>query len=280
VTRRRIVVLAAGLAAGLGGAALLWPIRRVPDAAALLARADQLGGAHGILIGYGALGSFFVPPFTAQDAVIPNGRATRVDLDALPRALDGIAESLAVYPRGFVAARCKAIFVCGSLTLDGAEAGGTYGPAWIILVATRRVGDAGIFETARLGVHHELSSLVWNARPDLPARWRAELPAGWTDAPDNAAALASGQPGAADLDRGFLSPYGATTAENDFNVYAELAFTEPQRVADLAASRPLVARKLALLIDAYTASDARLADVFARLGLARFAASAKPAPAR
>jgi hypothetical protein len=152
--------------------------------------------------------------------------------------------------------------------LDGADAGGTYGPAWIILVATHRLGERGIHDTARLGIHHELSSLIWNSVLDLPARWRALLPSGWSDAQDNAEALRSAEPGAADPDRGFLSPYGATTAENDFNVYAETVFTEPARLAALAKSHELIAQKMALLIDAYTSVDSRLAEVFHQLGVA------------
>jgi hypothetical protein len=92
----------------------------------------------------------------------------------------------------------------------------------------------------------------------------------WSDGHDNAEALKSGQPGTADLERGFLSPYGAITAENDFNVYAEFVFTDPSRVADAADAQPLVARTLALLIDAYTRVDGRMADVFRDLGVARF----------
>lgn len=274
MNRRRFIAWTVGALACVGGGAMLWPVRRNIDATAVRRRADSIGKAHGLYIGYGAPGTFFVAPFRSRDAVIPNGAATAADLDAVPIALDGIEQGLAVYPHGFVSGLCKAIFICGSLTLDGADAGGTYGPAWIILVATHRVGDAGILETARLGVHHELSSLVWRARLDLPGRWRVLLPPGWSEARDNAEALGSAQAGPPDLARGFLSPYGATTAENDFNVYAELVFTEPARIASLADSQHLIARKLALLMDAYTSIDNRLADVFQTLGLARFAAAA------
>lgn len=274
MNRRRFIALAAGALACVGGGALLRPVRRSVDATAVRRRADSIGEAHGLYIGYGAPDTFFVAPFTSRDAIIPNGAATTADLDAISVALDGIEQGLAVYPHGFVSGRCKAIFICGGLTLDGADAGGTYGPAWIILVATHRVGDAGIIATARLGVHHELSSLVWKERLDLPGRWRALLPPGWSEARDNAQALGSAQTGPPDLDRGFLSPYGATTAENDFNVYAELVFTEPARIASLADTQHLIARKLALLMDAYTSIDSRLADVFQKLGLARFVAAA------
>jgi hypothetical protein len=188
----------------------------------------------------------------------------------VPEALDGIEQALAVYPPGFVSTRCKAVFICGSLSLDGAHAGGTYGPAWIILVATQRFGW-GIFETALLGIHHELSSLVWYVRLDLPPRWRALLPEGYSEAKDTAEALKASPSGKGDVDRGFLSPYGATSAENDFNVYAELVSTDAARVAALADAHPLIARKLALLMDAYTSLDSRFDGIFRKLGLDVFA---------
>ena len=251
----------------------LWPAHRSSvDPQKSVARARALGDRHGILIGFGAPDTFFVPPYQPADARIVNGVATSVDMAALPPALDGIEQSLAVYPPGFVAKHCKAIFICGSLMLGGAEAGGTYGPAWIILVATQKVGEAGIFETARLGVHHELSSLVWNANPRLRTPWAAELPSNWRPAATPAEELAAARP---EVERemldsrgdGFLSAYGATSTENDFNVYAETIFTDANRVLRLAKSQPRVARKVGLLMAAYIDLDASFVALFARLGL-------------
>jgi hypothetical protein len=252
----------------------LWPNHRSSvDPQKSVARARALGDRHGILIGFGAPDTFFVPPYHPTDARIVNGVATSVDMAALPPALDGIEQSLAIYPPGFVAQHCKAIFICGSLMLGGAAAGGTYGPAWIILVATQKVGETGIFETARLGVHHELSSLVWNANPRLRTRWAAELPSDWRPAASPAEELAAAHP---EVERemledsrrdGFLSAYGATSIENDFNVYAETIFTDANRVPRLAKSQPRVARKAGLLMAAYIDLDASFVALFVRLGL-------------
>jgi hypothetical protein len=155
VNRRRFITLAVAAVAGAVGSALLTRGRRSVDPGALRARADALGMHHGIHIGYDGPVTFFVPPWTSRDALtIPNAVMTRVDLDAVPVALDGIEQALGVYPPGFVSTRCNAVFICGSLVSDGVRAGGTYGPTWIILVASGRFGDGGIYETARLGIHH------------------------------------------------------------------------------------------------------------------------------
>lgn len=122
---------------------------------------------HGLRVDYGDPATFFVEPYSSADAALPGGSMTPVDPKALSPALDGVEESLAVYSPGFISTLCRAIFICGSLTLGGAIAGGTLGPAWLILAASLRIGEGGILKTCRLGVHHEFSSLIWAKRPDL-----------------------------------------------------------------------------------------------------------------
>ena len=49
-------------------------------------------------------------------------------------------------------------------------------------------------------------------------------------------------PADAPVETGFLSAYGATTSENDFNTYAEIVFSDPQRLIKLAESVPIIAK--------------------------------------
>jgi|GEM_PF-776906 len=267
--RRRAIAL--GIAGVMGGAGLLvlQHERRSVDPTSVRLRAAALGERHGLRIEYGPPETFFVPPYTASDAVLQGGQAVAAELDAIPRALDGVEAALSVYPPGFVRTLCQAIFVCGGLTLDGARAGGTFGPAWLILVAALRLGEDGIFDTCRIGVHHELSSLVWRHLPELPRRWATFLPQGWVAARDNSEALAAARSGPEEREDGFLSAYGATTAENDFNVYAETAFDAPSRLLAAADRSPLVASKAACLLQTYRHLDERFTSVFERLGLSR-----------
>jgi hypothetical protein len=268
--------ISATLLAG-GAGVLLWRRRagEPGDPVALRRRADALGALHGLRIDYGDPSTFFVAPFGAADAVIAGGSATPVESSALPPALDGVEEALAVYPTGFVATLCKAIFICGSLTLDGAEAGGTFGPAWLILVATPRVEESGIYETCRLGVHHELSSLLWAKLPDVVVRWASLMPSGWAPARTNAEVLSphAEQEGRTD---GFLTAYGATTLENDFNVYAETIFAFPTRLLTAAQRSPVVARKAALIFEAYERLDPRFRQLFVQQGLSALGSGGAP----
>lgn len=267
----RRALLASGMLSLVGGGLLAtrrWGLGE--RTSSTTRRARSIGDRNGIILGYGPPASFFVSPYGAKDAAIPHGRATAVDVADLEPALDGIEESLRIYPTAFFRSLCGAIFICGSLTMDGAPAGGTYGPAWIILVAAKALGESAIFRTARLGVHHEFSSLVWHRIPDLVAPWRSLMPAGWKPAANNAEALLRATAPPPDPASGFLSAYAATDLENDFNVYAETMFANPVIVPGLAERNPIVARKAALLMAAFGLVDNRMTEVFNQLGLGRF----------
>jgi hypothetical protein len=245
---------------------ILYAKRGTSDPAKLQQRARALGERHGLRIDYGDPAAFFVEPYGVADAAVPGGVMTAADLRALTPALNGIEESLAAYPPGFVSTICKAIFICGSLTLDGAEAGGTFGPSWLILAASLRVGEGGIYETCRLGVHHELSSLIWAKLADVRVSWSTLMPSGWLPARTNAEVL-SHRGEQEDRHDGFLNSYGSTTIENDFNTYAETIFAFPSRLTAAARSSPVVLRKVGLVFAAYERMDLRFRETFASLGL-------------
>lgn len=264
---RRLLALFAAIALGGTGGALLWRSPQVVDPVELQRRAHAIGRANGLVLGHISPRDFFVPPFHPADALIAGAVAQPAELREVPPALDGTEAALRVYPFQFVAGLCRAIFICGSLTLDGAPAGGTYGRAWIILSARNPAGAAGTYETARMGVHHELSSFIWHRLPALRAGWTALLPAGWTPVQNNADALGASAEQSGPRDDGFLSAYGVTNAENDFNVYAETIFTQPDRLLTIARNNVVVARKTALLMAAYVLVDPRMATVFDTLHL-------------
>jgi len=259
---RRAVLAGAGVL-GLVGGALLLSSPRTRDP---LQRAHAMGLAQGIVVGLGEPAAFFVPPYLPADAKIAGVEASAVQPAALTPALDGIEGALSRYPGGFVGLLIKAIFVAGSIRIEGAAAGGTYGPAWILLAAPVEIGAASIELTCRIGVHHELSSFVY-LRGQTVQRWLASVPAAWAFAGSAVHQLAGDAAPAPPVETGFLNAYGATSPENDFNVYAEKMMTEMGEVMRMAASVPLVARKLALVRQAYVAIDPRMERAFIDLGL-------------
>lgn len=252
--------LGAAAVLALAGAALLW----LPREEAADARRQRLVARHGIEIGLGAPKTFFVPPYSERD-LPPSVVADQVDPASAAIALEGIERALEPYPRGFVSGLIKAIFVAGELRVGGAKAGGTVGPAWLILAAPARLGREGIFATAYIGVHHELSSFVLQREPATLSEWQRFAPE--NSLADPQAIIARGAGADPDPETGFLSAYGATNAENDFNVYAEKIFTEPATVQRLARSHALVRKKLRFVVSSYLRIDARMRGVFAELGV-------------
>lgn len=259
-----VAIVALAVGAGL----LLRPLFAGESA---VERAARLTHEHGLEVRFGDPATFYVAPYAARDARIETVEMAPPDPSSVPPALDGIEESLRLYPPGFVGRVAKGLFVSGNLTVQGAAAGGTVGPAWIILAAPRSINDASIRLTALIGVHHELSSLVLARDPGALTRWTALAPAQWRFADSAPASLAQANAADPDPSTGFLSAYGATTPENDFNVYAEKMFTEPESVASLARKHARVAQKAAFVVDVYAAVDPRIRETFAGLGLGAIA---------
>jgi hypothetical protein len=260
--KRRTLILAGGAIAMTGGAMLI--LRALtPDPAE---RARKIANEQGIIVGYGDPATFYTPPYLPEDARLPRVDMLSAERAAIPPALDGIETSLRQYPPGFVAKLIKAIFIAGRIMIDGAETGGTYGHAWILLAAPMEIGVASIRLTCRLGVHHELSSFVYN-RGDTASLWRKTHPGNWQFATSAKVEIERADLPAPSPETGFLSAYGATTPENDFNVYAEKMMTEMPAVVRLTKQVPLIARKAAFVRQRYVEIDPRMDVVFSQMGM-------------
>jgi hypothetical protein len=254
----------AGLFALLGLILLVGDKLRTESAAVHAAR---LSAEAGIQIASGDPSAFFVSPYGPHDAQLPYVSLSASDSESASVALDAIENALRRYPKGFVAKLIGGLFIAGEVRVGGVIAGGTVGPAWVVLAAPARLGREGIYATSLLGVHHELSSFVYRRRPATSGRWIEFAPPGaeYKTDPKEIIALASKPDPAPDT--GFLSAYATSNDENDFNVYAEKMFTEPATVAMLAGEHELIRKKLRFVMVEYIEVDARMKDVFHALGL-------------
>lgn len=241
--------------------------------------AARLSRKYGLIVGFGDPSTFYTPPFGPKDAKLEDVRIDAARHEDVSPALDGIEESLAKYPPGFYASVAHGIFICGHVRFDGIDSGGTFGPAWILLAAPP-LGDRERIRLISLrGVHHEFSSLVLRRDPTTYGRWLIFSPSGWQFASDYKTSLARNESADPPLSTGFLSAYGATTPENDFNIYAEKMFTEPAKIARLAREYPLIARKVAFVVSTYAAIDPRMRNTFRALGLGALVSEAPDAGA-
>jgi len=231
-------------------------------------RARTLELTFGVRIDYLAVPEAYTQPTDPLPEGVGRGNIGVVDPRAVPAALDSLEQALSLYPSGFVARFCSSILLCDFLRREGRYAGGTYGNAWILLVANYNAGTTAIAESCRLGLHHELSSFVWRRSSDLHAVWQRALPTDWNPAEDSAHALQ--RSGVLDFRRtdGFLSDYATSSAENDFNTYAEAIFGSPLPLMNAARRLDLVRAKASSFMQVYCNLDARMAGVFKRLGLA------------
>jgi hypothetical protein len=264
--RPRRVWITIALAAGLLEIGLQYfslhphPFEQISD------RAARLSTEHGIVIGYGHPSTFFVPPYGPRDADIDGMQMIGADPSNLSAALEGIEEALATYPPGFVSRLVRAIFVAGELRFNGERAGGFTGRSWILLAAPDSSGAAGIRLNNFEGLHHELSSFVLQ-KANAMEGWALLTRADWPSARTSEEQLARGNDPDPPPDTGFLSAYAATTAENDFNTYAERIFTAPEALVALACKHGLVRKKLLFVLHTYVTLDARMGNVFHELGV-------------
>ncbi|MBI3561253.1 MAG: hypothetical protein HY080_05990, partial [Gammaproteobacteria bacterium] len=90
------------------------------------------------------------------------------------------------------------------------------------------------------------------------SHWLSQLPSGvqYADTVDQEVqAIMQGRrldlPGEGLLQQGFLSDYGMTNMENDVNTYAEMLFTEPEKLMALATRYPRINAKYQLLTQFY-----------------------------
>lgn len=126
---------------------------------------NRLTAQHNLIIRAGEPANFYVPPYSQSDAKLPDGKMLPASSIILHDTLTGIEDALKCYPKGFVASLIKAIFISGELWFDGKRAGGTYLHSWLIVATTTKPGKESNYQAALYGVHHELSSFVFNKQP-------------------------------------------------------------------------------------------------------------------
>lgn len=243
-------------------------------------RIDRLAGEiverYDIALRFGDPADFHLPPYAPAGDLI---RAEPADLHDVYSALRGVERALSVYPPDLINRHLAAIFIAGDLEIGGVRAAGTYLYAWIYISAASDLADRGPAYIAET-VHHELSSLLFLAGDFPTARWTAINPTDFAYLPTPEAVLeAAGthqDPAMAETwyRDGFVSDYGMSSLENDFNTFAEMALGRPDDLRALAGRYPGIADKLAVLIDFYTSLEPEMGRYFKSVGLDDVARSA------
>lgn len=174
----------------------------------------------------------------------------------LGRHIKILSLELKKYPADILKRNLSTIYLFSSLSFYGVQYGGTSLESSIYLTGgSKREGYSDTYFAALL--HHEMSSIFYRDYQFPKAVWSSINPDGFHYAESDSQileAIAKGEEGS-NKERlyreGFLSQYGRSTLENDFNLYAEMAFTHPQQLRRIAEKYPRVRQKAELMKNFY-----------------------------
>ena len=198
-----------------------------------------------------------------------SGHATVIDELELSRYARVLATELQKYPADVISANLEHIYLIGELRLFGTDYGGTSVGKSIFLTGGSRAQGYDEYYLASL-FHHEFSSVLLRHHSFPELRWKVLNPEGFTYTDDDAdvlQAIARGElSGNAVLhEQGFIAEYGHTTLENDFNLYAETVFVDPDRMQALINEHRAIREKYYLLKEFYLSVSPNFQDVFERV---------------
>ncbi len=185
-----------------------------------------------------------------------NGTAEAITQANLCRYLPILSRELKKYPANIIRHNLSTIFLFERLSFYGVPYGGTsLGRDLFLTGGDRNKGYNDSYFSSLL--HHEMSSVFFRAYHFPKETWSATNPPETfyvksdqqilkTIANKNNLAVNENF-----YEQGFLAEYGYSTLENDFNLYAEMAFTQPEKLKELAEKYPRVRQKADLMKNFY-----------------------------
>jgi hypothetical protein len=239
--------------------------------------ASELSQKYDLIIRYNDPSDFFVPPLHAASNNPEKGFFIgHANEQHALTALKGIHAALVKYPKELLNKYLKAVFISGVIKFYGVEVGGTYLHSWIYLSALEEFKPLGA-DLYEQNFHHELSSLFIKGANFPTIRWQMANESGFKYLPQKIDVIKS----ASEEKRrdpkeapswhkaGFVSDYGMSSMENDYNVYAALAMINPKKLKKLADQYPRIKAKTWILADFYSSLAPELREHMASAGLTK-----------
>lgn len=219
----------------------------------------------------------------APEVARPTRPITLIDLpDAdIAAATRSLRLALNVYPASFLHTMLHRVVMAGNITVFGIRAGGLYHDDMVaIAYVDVRHGEGSRFAVDTL--HHELSSIVRQHVTFNDTEWEAANPQNFSYMDEAGYRRVLADPGSVDGDSalhqaGFVSLYGKTSLDNDWNTYAEKVFGHGAAFAREIAPYPRMRQKTRQLLDIYQGLDPTFANYFAHTGLRAAVALDDPA---
>lgn len=170
-----------------------------------------------------------------------------------------IEKALSRYPISVIKKYLKSIHFAGEIEHDGFNYAGSYDPFRHIIFL---VSDGWSDEKYPIGIfHHEFSSLLLKSHSLVINPWFDQNPANFEYLYDSRRGRreiyesVSPKGTEKDFENGFMSSYGQTDFENDFNEYSKMIFTYPMRFKELMNRYPRVRGKFLAWLKFYQEID-------------------------
>ncbi|MBV1872218.1 MAG: hypothetical protein KUG83_06690 [Gammaproteobacteria bacterium] len=191
--------------------------------------------------------------------LLPPSSATAEPIEKanLNRFIKNLERELEKYPVEVIKQNLSTIYLFKELSFYGVGYGGTSIGNSIYL--TGGAIEEGYDNTYMANVfHHELSSIFFRDHPFPKEAWSSINPEefAYVDSYNEVLAAVTEANESGDNvgshEEGFVSKYGQSTLENDFNMYAEMIFMDPQKLKSLSEKYPRVRQKYELTKNFYT----------------------------
>ncbi|WP_320043554.1 hypothetical protein [uncultured Desulfobacter sp.] len=160
--------------------------------------------------------------------------------------------ALAKYPASLLAKHLDLVYIGGGYRENGGIITGLYEKRKLYLFYNHSQGDnsdAFLEQT----FHHEFSSILIQAYNFPAFEWLAQNPKNFDyiinpiKINEYMNSITTYHPNKAQLEQGLVSSYGKANAENDINTYAELVFTDPEKIQSYISTYPIIKQKYIVL---------------------------------
>jgi hypothetical protein len=224
---------------------------------------ETITSKYGIKIVYKIRADFLSPIETVMPLTGPskNSIVKPIALQVLARYPRLLQKAFEKYPVQIIKKHLKAIHFAKEINQDGVVCGASYDLYRGVIFL---VNDGSQSDGYSIGAfHHEFSSLLLKRRSFFLNPWLKQNPDNFNYLYETYGELKNLQRHrnvsihgtTNDYEKGFMNSYGQTNFENDFNEYAAMIFTHPQKFKKIMNQYPRVRGKFLLFLEFYHKID-------------------------
>jgi len=228
---------------------------------------QELGQQYNIQIIYN-VGSDFLTKEAQQPP--KNGKAPQIECFEIARFARLLPQILQQYPMKLISTNISAIKLTKQLVFYGVKYGASY-TGDVIYLSNNGYGNGFTDFYIQQSFHHEFSSLLMRNYNFPVQKWLDANKPGFQYTIDFESVIASIDE---DTDlggeiqyyqNGVIAKYSYTTYENDFNLFAQMVFNEPERLKELVKKYPIIKKKYLIVKEFYLSISPFFAETFRKI---------------